>query len=69
MIKHMDMALTLTPMEQNIRVTGKKTNNTDRVLRHGRMERCMKEIILKARKTDKDVLHSQMGQSTMELSK
>ena len=54
-IKRMDMALTLTPMEQNIRVTGKKTNSMGRALRHGQMELCMKENILKERKTGRDV--------------
>ena len=49
MIRHMDMASILISMKPDIKVIGKKTNNTEKVSKHGPMVQAMKETISKAR--------------------
>ena len=49
MTRHMDTASILILTEPDIKVIGKKTNNTEKVSKHGPMVQAMKETISKAR--------------------
>jgi len=53
MIRLMDSVSTVISTEQNMKVTGKKTSNTEKDLKHGQMELNMKECTFKERRMAK----------------
>lgn len=64
-IKQMARALTLTQTAQDIKATGEMTSSTVSVLRHGQMVLSTKDNTLKAKRTARVSLPSQMVLSTM----
>lgn len=53
-------------MVQDTKVIGKKTNNTEKALRHGQMVLVIMEITLKARNMEEESLHGLTVAHTLE---
>jgi hypothetical protein len=66
MIRHMDMASILISMKPDIKVIGKKTNNTGKVSKHGPMVQAMRVNISMIRKKAKVSFSGQMAENTRE---
>jgi len=69
MIKLMGMADICTQMERCMMEYGRRTNNTEKVEKHGLMELNMKEIMLRERRMEEENSCGQMAQLMMASSK
>ena len=67
-MRHMDMALIFTLMEQNMKDNGRKINKTDMVRKHGLMVHVTREIINKVKSLVTESLNGLMDLNMMAYS-